>query len=41
MDGGLMFIGAVAVLGAASYIFILGDIQRIELPEMGATGRMS
>ena len=29
---GLAFIGAVAVLGAASYIFILGDIKRIELP---------
>ena len=33
IDWGLMFIGAVAVLGAASYIFILGDIKRIELPE--------
>ena len=41
MDGGLMFIGAVAVLGAASYIFILGDIKRIELPETGAARRMS
>jgi len=30
---GLMFIGAVAILGAASYIFILGDIKRIELPD--------
>jgi MFS transporter, ACS family, D-galactonate transporter len=30
---GLAFIGAVAVLGAASYIFILGDIKRIELPD--------
>ena len=38
---GLVFIGAVAVLGAASYIFILGDIKRIELPETGAAGRMS
>jgi hypothetical protein len=32
-----MFIGAVAVLGAALYIFIPGDIKRIELPEPGAT----
>ncbi|HEX3634597.1 MAG TPA: MFS transporter [Paraburkholderia sp.] len=38
---GLMFIGAVAVLGAASYIFILGDIKRIELPEARVAGRMS
>jgi ACS family D-galactonate transporter-like MFS transporter len=38
---GLVFIGAVAVLGAASYIFILGDIKRIVLPETGAAGRMS
>jgi MFS transporter, ACS family, D-galactonate transporter len=30
---GLAFIGAVALLGAASYIFILGDIKRIELPD--------
>lgn len=29
--GGLVFIGAVALLGAASYIFILGDIKRIEV----------
>jgi MFS transporter, ACS family, D-galactonate transporter len=34
---GLMFIGAVAVLGAASYIFILGDIKRIELPDDDAS----
>ena len=38
---GLMFIGAVAVLGAASYIFILGDIKRIELPEARGAGRVS
>jgi MFS transporter, ACS family, D-galactonate transporter len=30
---GLAFIGAVAIMGAASYIFLLGDIRRIELVE--------
>jgi gamma-glutamyltranspeptidase len=41
IDWRLMFIGAVAVLGVVSYIVILGDIKRIELPEAGAAGRMS
>jgi len=41
IDWGLMFIGAVALVGAASYIFILGDIKRIELSEAGAAGRIS
>ncbi|MGF6774075.1 ACS family D-galactonate transporter-like MFS transporter [Paraburkholderia sp. GAS199] len=37
---GLVFISMVALLGAASYIFILGDIKRIELPEIdSAMGR--
>jgi len=27
----LLFVGGVALLGALSYIFILGDVRRIEL----------
>jgi ACS family D-galactonate transporter-like MFS transporter len=38
---GLVFISAVALLGAASYIFILGDIKRIELPEAGSATKNS
>jgi ACS family D-galactonate transporter-like MFS transporter len=38
---GLVFISAVALLGAASYIFILGDIRRVELPEVGGATKNS
>jgi len=31
--GALVFVGAVALLGAFSYIFITGDVHRIELTE--------
>ena len=31
----LAFVGATAMLGALSYIFLLGDIRRIELPLRG------
>jgi MFS-type transporter involved in bile tolerance (Atg22 family) len=30
-NGALMFIGAMGVLGAMSYLFIVGDIKRLEL----------
>lgn len=36
---GLAFIGAVAVVGAASYVFVLGDIKRIELPDTPEAAR--
>ena len=29
--GALTFIGVVALVGAASYIFVVGDVKRIEL----------
>ena len=34
--GALVFIGIVAMIGALSYIFIVGDVRRVELP--GADG---
>ncbi|MBV9998970.1 MAG: MFS transporter [Verrucomicrobia bacterium] len=36
--GALIFVGAVALLGACSYIFILGDVRRIELEGEGSEG---
>ena len=33
--GAIFFIGGVALLGAFSYIFILGDVKRIELAKAG------
>jgi len=36
----LMFVGAVAVVGALSYIFIVGDIRRIELSELDIKGNL-
>lgn len=34
--GGLAFIGAVALVGAFSYVFIVGDVERIAEPETAA-----
>jgi MFS-type transporter involved in bile tolerance (Atg22 family) len=30
-DGALIFVGSMGLLGAMSYLFIVGDIKRLEL----------
>jgi len=37
--GGLAFMGVLAVIGALAYVFILGDVVRVEMPAEVARGR--
>ena len=38
-DGALVYVGIHALLAVASYLFIVGDIKRIELKPMAKASR--